>query len=83
MLLDKYSGRMTYRDMAYLILEHFTDEQKNMDVTAADPLSSISNIECGDFGGLALNLVQPTAEECYVLGLDEAHPVFIALEIGE
>lgn len=90
MQLDKYSGRITYREMAYLILEHMTEEQKDCDITAIDPLEPLF-VYNGDDGStnesvgevIALNLVLPTDEALADLGLDDNHPVFIALEIGE
>lgn len=94
--LNRFSGRMTYRQMAYLILNHFTEEQKNCDVTAADPLHDEYRVkanlfdgpdflvtETGNCGAIGLSLVLPTSDECDELGLDEDHPVFIALETGE
>ena len=83
----KKSGRITYRELARII-NHMTEEQMDCDVTAADPLYDefpfLSNgSKRGDYGGIALNLVLPTDEECNGLGLDDNHPVFIALETGE
>lgn len=82
------SGRMTYREMAYLILEDMTDEQMDCDVTAADPLYLEKGYadnksfvrELGSLGTIGLNLIVPDKDGIDNLGLDDDHPVFIALD---
>ncbi len=79
------SGRMTYRELAHIINYTMTEEQMDMDVTAVDPIDDEvgHRVEMGQYGAIGLNLVQPTQDELDGLGLDDEHPVFIALEIGE
>lgn len=92
MQLDNYTGRITYRKLANIINHHMTEDQKDMDITAAIPLQDEHEIwvdgkthttKQGDCGAIGLQLVQPSQDEIDKLGLDDDHPVFIALGPGE